>query len=221
MSNAAIRAILTVACVALVGCRSNEKPQARSAAVVPPAADTQPAHASRREIPDQGREYTRLLVEVEGQIRDTPNDPMPYYRRCQYLMILGQYEEGYRAAKTAMGKFTAAQNDLSWMLIDTMDLGSHRVDVHFNMGPDERQPPEIGMTRPLSFRVWTKAPDSSLVRIIDYEVSYFDGEPATTAFGEKTPQMHLNYGIATIEMTYQEIREAAKGLIAELVGKAK
>jgi len=47
------------------------------------------------------------------------------------------------------------------------------------------------------------------------------GEPATAAFGEKTPHMHLNYGIATIEMTYQEIREAAKGLIAELVGMAK
>jgi hypothetical protein len=219
MRKATVCWMSTVLCSALVGCGNNERLSTRPAAVAPPTANTQPAQASGPETPGQDKDYTRLLAEAEARIKQSPDGPMPYYRRCQYLMKLGRYEEGYQAAKTAMAKFTAAQDRLTWMLIDSIDLDSYRIDIHFNMGPDERQPPEMGITRPLSFRVWTKSQTPSLVRIIDYEMSYFDGKPATFAFCEMTPEMHLNYQTRGEEMTYGEIRETARKLIAELVKK--
>jgi tetratricopeptide (TPR) repeat protein len=181
---------------------------------------TSPApQASRPATRAAQQDYVQLLAQAEKQIRETPNRPLPYYRRCQYLMKLKRYEEGYKAAHEAMNKYIAAGDGLAWMLIDTIDLDRFRVDVHFNMGPDERHPPGIGIARPLSFRAWTKGDERRLVDILDFELGYYDGKPTTAAFGRTTGGVHANYGNARINMSYTEIREVAKKLITALYEK--
>lgn len=180
-----------------------------------------PTTRASQSTADGRKDYAQMLAEADKQIRETPGKPLPYYRRCQALMKLKRYEEGYKVAQEAMSKYIAADDRLAWMLIDTIDLDRFRVDVHFNMGPDERNPPAIGIVRPLSFRVWTREGERRLVNIVDFEIGYYDGKPNTAAFGKTIEDRHVNYGLARPEMSYTEIRESARKLIAEMTDKAQ
>ena len=151
------------------------------------------------------------LQALESQIEKTPDDPMLFYRKAQCLMELGKAEEGYRTAKDAMALFIKKGDTLSWLLLEKVELGNIRVDVHFNMGPDERKPPEIGIIRPLSFRVWSK--DGDLLDVIDFELGLFGGKPSTAALGKTEGGMHMNFGMLDVGADYSTIKSRALDLV--------
>lgn len=161
-----------------------------------------------------GEDAAALLAETDAKIAAQPDDPLLHYRRAQYLARLGKHDACYAAAKVAMDKFIAAKTDLAWIMLETLEVKGHQVSVHFNMGDDERQPPEIGIARPLSFRIYEK--DGSAIReVIDFEIGYFGGKPSTAAFGQTTAEGHANLGIADPALPYSKIRTAAIALMDE------
>jgi hypothetical protein len=154
-----------------------------------------------------------LLAKTDAQIKKRPNAPDLHYRRAQLLSQLGKYDESFTAAQTVMGLCIKANNNLAWLLLESIDLGDHQVDVHFNMGPTERRRPDIGIVRPLSFRVWKKAPRPTLVDVVDFELACIGGKPSTAAFGKTTGGAHVNYGMSDPKLPYSKIREQAIELI--------
>jgi len=58
---------------------------------------------------------------------------MLHYRKAQSLMKL-ERRARVRDGSEGDGLFIAAKNDLAWMLLESVDLGAVRVEVHFNMG---------------------------------------------------------------------------------------
>src|SRR5437867_3237804 len=88
------------------------------------------------------KDLAEKLDSLNAQIKQSPDEPMPYYRKAQCLMKMDRREEGFQTAKQAMGVFVKAGNDLSWMMLESVDAGNVKVDVHFNMGRKERTPPE-------------------------------------------------------------------------------
>jgi hypothetical protein len=108
-----------------------------------------------------------------------------------------------------MQLFIEEDNPLSWMLLESIELDDRRIDVHFNMGLEERDPFEFGIIKPLSFRVWSAGDDPQLLEIIDYEIALFDGEPSTAAICKTQGGMHLNFEMLPVNATYEEITSAA------------
>ena len=163
---------------------------------------------------------TNLVAQLQKwneEIKKTPGEPMSYYRKTQCLMGLGKYDEGYQCAKDAMGKFVEKNESLSWMLVEKIDLPNYRVDVHFNMGPDERQPPAMGMIHPISFRVWSKDKDAKLLDIFDYEIGFFDGKPSTAAIGQTKGDTNSDFEIFDPGLKYSEVRAMAIEVIKKNV----
>jgi hypothetical protein len=99
------------------------------------------------------------------------------------------------------------------MLLESVDLDRLQVDVHFNMGPQERNPPKYGIVRPLSFRVWSKGKERSLLAIIDFEIGMSDGKPQTAALGQEFGDAHANFGMLPVDAKYELIRTKAIELI--------
>lgn len=130
-------------------------------------------------------------------------------------MKLGKLEDGYQTAKDAMALFIKKGDDLSWMMLEQIDLGHVRVDVHFNMGPRERRLPDMGIIRPLSFRVRSKEGEADLLEVIDFEIGLFDGKPSTAALGQMTGEGHANFGILDTDSTYTKIRDRLVALVKE------
>ena len=159
------------------------------------------------------KDLAKKLDDLNAQIKKSPDTPMPYYRRAQCLMALGRCEEGYQAAKEAMAVFVKSGAHLSWMLLESIDLERLQVDVHFNMGPQERNPPKYGIVRPLSFRVWSKGKERSLLAIIDFEIGMSDGKPQTAALGQEFGDAHANFGMLPVDAKYELIRTKAIELI--------
>ena len=89
---------------------------------------------------------------------------MTLYRETQALMEEGKLEEGYESAKRAMRQFIAQDDDLFWMLLESIEAGDKRINVHFNMGKHERKMPDDGIVRPLSFQIWSGGDDSDRMR---------------------------------------------------------
>src|SRR5688572_12354668 len=94
------------------------------------------------------------LKEIDKQIAAKPDDPLLHAARPQLLAKAGKCDEAYAAAQLAMKKFIAADKELAWIMLDTLEVDGHMVSVHFNMGADERAPPKLGIVRPISFRVY-------------------------------------------------------------------
>jgi len=166
-------------------------------------------------------DLAKKLDDLNAQIKKSPDTPMPYYRRAQCLMGMGRYEEGYKAAKEAMGVFVKNDSHLAWMLLESIDLDQVRVDVHFNMGPAERKPPEDGIVKPLSFRVWSKGKERALLAIIDFEIGMSGGKPETAALGQEFPNARANFGMLPVDAKYEQIRKRAIELIKERHTKGK
>jgi hypothetical protein len=157
-------------------------------------------------------DLSQKLAQLDAKIKAKPDDPMLYYRKAQCLMGLKKYDEGYDTAKQAMEKFIKAKRDLAWMMLESVDLGNVRVDVHFNMGPQEKIPPDIGIVKPLSFRVWKKE-GRELLGIIDFEIGFLEGKPSTAALGQEVGGSHGNFGMMKTDDPYHVIREKALELI--------
>jgi hypothetical protein len=159
-----------------------------------------------------------LLKETDTKIAAQPDDPLLHYRRAQYLARLKQYDEAYSAANAAMSKFTLAKKELAWLMLEKLEVKGHPVTVHFNMGNDERQPPETGISRPLSFRVFSKE-GTAIVDTFDFEIGHFNGKQLTAAFGQTTSEGHANFGISNPTHPYSKIRQQAIELIGQRVSE--
>ena len=143
------------------------------------------------------------------------SDAMTLAQKAKSLIGNGQFEDGYQTAKDAMTKFTEQGDDLAWLILESIDADDKRIDVHFNMGERERQMPDRGIVRPISFRVWSSEEPLELLRVVDFEISRFAGESLTGAIGESTEEGHVNHGIMDIDSSYEDIRKRA----IELIGK--
>ncbi|KAF0243474.1 MAG: hypothetical protein FD180_3364 [Planctomycetota bacterium] len=143
------------------------------------------------------------LVKIDAQIKKTPDDPAPHHRRAQVLMKLERWDDGYAAAQKSMECSIKKQDALASLLLETIDIGAFRVEVLFNMGSRERKPPDMGIVRPLTFRILK----------IDFELGYMGGTPGTAAFGQMEGKTHKNMGMQKVDMAYKDIRANAIELI--------
>ena len=116
-----------------------------------------------------------------------------------------------------MAQFVAEDNDLAWMLLESITINGRRIDVHFNMGPSEREPPDNGIVKPLSFRVWSTGDDAGILEILDFEIGRFGGASMTAAIGKTDDTGHGNFGILPIDASYVVIRKA----VLDVVNRAK
>ena len=132
---------------------------------------------------------------------------MDLSRKAQALIKEGRYDEGYQMAGEAMKMFEKENNDLAWIMLESIEIGGKRIDVHFNMGERERNFPDDGIVRPLSFRVWSKGDEANLLEVVDFEIGRMDGESLTAAIGEMTNDGHINHGIMQIDSDYETIRK--------------
>ena len=151
--------------------------------------------------------------DTNAQIQDVEKtgsdaNAMTLYGQAQTLMKAGKHEEGHETAKKAMAQFIAEDNDVAWMLLESIPLKDHLINVHFNMGPSEREPPDDGIVKPLSFRVWSTGDDAGILEIIDFEIRRIDGESVTAAIGTTDDSGHANYGILPIDTSYEAIKKA-------------
>src|SRR3990172_1927019 len=138
-------------------------------------------------------ELPRDLDKIEAALKAKPDDPMLHYRKCQALFAKGKEQEAVNHAAVAMEKFKAARKDLAWMLLGSIKTKKHRIDVHYNMGPEERAEKKDGIVRPYSFRVWTAGAEPKPVRIVDFELAYSDGEVLTAPVSEIHGDVHANF----------------------------
>ena len=149
------------------------------------------------------------LEQVEEQIKAKPDDPMLHYRKCQALFAAGKQQEAVDFAKVALDKFIQAENTLAWMLLGSIPTDKYKIDVHYNMGPNERavrQAPRILITRPYSFRVWSLDEPPQLVRFLDFEIIYGGGKPSTAAIGHTEGSMHSNYGMLEMDADFATVK---------------
>ena len=148
-----------------VGCSDSDSPTLPQQETIVDAAsnpDTKPTGEERPQ--DNSNTPTSSPSNAE------PKDAMTLYREAQALMKDGKLATGYETAEKAMAQFIAEDFDLPWMLLESIDAGDKRVDVHFNMGERERDMPDDGIVRPLSFRIWSSGDDSQLLQVIDFEI---------------------------------------------------
>jgi len=134
------------------------------------------------------------LDEVETALRVDPRNPMLHYRKCQALFASGQEQAAIDHAAIAMKHFKAARKELAWMRLGTLLTDNYRIEVHYNMGPQETAEKRDGIVRPYSFRVWTKEPEPRMLRIVDFELAYSKNKVQTAALGEMQGDNHANYG---------------------------
>lgn len=172
--------------------------------------------AALGEEPPKPIDYAAKLAEVDKKIAAQPDDPFWYGARPQLLAKLGKYDEAYAAAQAAMKKFAAADKELAWIMLDTLEVDGHTVGVHFNMGDSERTPPADGIVRPISFRIYAKD-GRSILRRFDFEQGYSQGKPFTGCFGETSAAGHANFGPVDPQLPYSKIRIQAIKLIAQMV----
>lgn len=150
---------------------------------------------------------------TEEQKREAGVKAMELYRQAQTLMGEEKYEEGYAAAQQAMTNFTDAENDLPWMMLETIEREKSHVQVLFNMGEDERNPPADGIIRPLSFRISSSPDVDGPMEVIDFEIARRNGEDSTAALGATTPDGHANMGMMPLNSSYESIRAAVIDLL--------
>jgi hypothetical protein len=163
-------------------------------------------------------DLAKKLDEINDKIEKMPDDPALYYGKTMILMELGRRNEGYETAKQAMAMFIKKNDSLAHVHIERISLGKGYVIVAFNMTASERNPPQTGITNPLSFEVFKKDTDTEMekcVEFIDYEVGMINGKPMSAAFRKQGGKTYLNFDSMDKVATYEDIRQ----LILDLVKK--
>lgn len=159
----------------------------------------------------------RELAKVEGQLKKKPDDPALNTRKAQLLSELKKYDESYAAAKKALECSIKAGDATQSILLETVDLGHALVEIHFNMGDRERRPPEMGIVRPVSFKVFKKGAKGAKgdqIEVIDFELGYIGGKPDTAALGQKQEGGgHANFGTMDPATAFKDVREKALELV--------
>ena len=138
------------------------------------------------------------------------------YRETQALMKEGKLEEGYESAKKAMQQFIAEEDDLFWMLLESIEAGDKRINVHFNMGRNEREMPDDGIFRPLSFHICSGGEDPRFLQKIDFEIGRGDGRSISAALGRTTETGHVGYEYLDADASYETIRQLVIELVTRL-----
>ena len=203
--------VLVVFVLHSIGC-SRETTSPSTPPESPTSAESKSSVASTSEGPPS--QETKSETPPSDAERGT-KDAMTLYREAQALMKEGKREEGHETAQKAMVQFVAEDIDLPWMILESIEAGDKRVDVHFNMGEREREMPDDGIVRPLSFRIWTGGDAPALSQVIDFEIGRSDGESVTAAIGEMTESGHANYGILDVDATYETIRQRVVDLVTQ------
>lgn len=160
-------------------------------------------------------EPMRDLDAIEAALKEAPNDPMLHYRKCQALFAQGKEQEAIDNAAVALAKFRAAGSPLAWMGLGSFTTDRYRIDVNYNMGTEERAEKKDGIVRPYSFRVWKKDGAPKLVRILDFELAYSDGEVLSAAIGETTGDLHANFGILDPKSDFATVKKK----VLEILGR--
>lgn len=171
----------------------------------PDAATVEAPAPASSAVPDAepAAEDSSEPIVPEGDEAEESADALA--QRAQALMAAGQKQEGYETAQAAMRRFEAEGIALVWIILESVDVGDKRIDVHFNMGPKERDPKAEGIIRPLSFRVWTTREDATIVRRLDFEQGRVGGRVITAAIGEQRGSVHGNLGMLETDATYEEV----------------
>ena len=160
-------------------------------------------------------EPLRDLDKIEAALNSAPDDPMLHYRKCQALFAKGKEQGAVDHAAVALAKFKAAGNNLSWMLLGWIKTNGYKIDVHYNMSEHERAEKRDLIVRPYSFRVWTTNTEPKLVRILDFELAYLDGNLLSAAIGEETRNGHANFGIVDPKSDFATIKKKVLEIITK------
>ncbi len=147
------------------------------------------------------------LTKIEADLKSNPDDPTLHYRKCQALFAMGKEQAAIDHAPTALKKFKESNDGLAWLLLGSITTDHYKIDVHYNMGDRERADKKDGIVRPFSFRVWTKDDEPKLVRILDFELAYFEGELISAAIGEQVEDEHANLGIVDPKSNFDAIKK--------------
>lgn len=157
----------------------------------------------------------RDIAKIEAALKSAPNDPMLHYEKCKALFAMGKEQEAIDYASIALTKFKEAKEDLAWMMLGSITTDEYKIDVHYNMGARERAEKKNGILRPYSFRVWTKNADAQLIRILDFELAYFEDELMSAAVGEMIDDGHANLGIVDPKSDFGTIKKKVLAIITK------
>jgi len=156
-----------------------------------------------------------MLDEVNAKIEKAPDDPLLYRAKAVLLMEMDRRDEGYKTAKQAMALSMKNNDSTGWFGLEEIGLGNFSVSVRFNMTATERNPPETGITRPLSFQVFRKN-TGQINGCIEYEVGMIDGNPMSAAFRERGGKTYLNFNSMAKVADYEDVRRIALDLIMKI-----
>lgn len=161
------------------------------------------------------------LKQLDAKIAATPGDARLHFERARCLTELGRYDDGYQSAQKGREVLTDQAQFLKATLLEDIELETMRVEVQFNLGQNERTPPNTGIARPLTFRAWVRGDVRQLVETIDFEMGYVGGRPDTAALGQQQGPIHANFGTLDPKSSYTTIRTKAIELIQQrAVGKS-
>lgn len=147
------------------------------------------------------------LAKIEAELKAKPNDPALHAKKCNALFAQGKEQEAVDYGAKAMAKFKAAKNKQASILLGEIKSKSKRIEVHFNMGPDERSDKPDGIVRPLSFKIMNEGEKPGVSKVLDFELAYINGKALTAAVGITTKQGHGNYGILDTESDFATIKK--------------
>jgi hypothetical protein len=165
---------------------------------------------------DSAAGSSSMLDEINAKIEKTPDDPQLYDAKAVLLMELGRYNEGYDTAKQSKAMHIKANDNVVWLALERIELNNFIVTVGYNMTATERNPPETGITRPLTFHLFMKG-SVPIMEIFDYEVGMIDGKAASAAFRERDGKTFLNFDSAAKVSSYEIIRLIAIELIKAVI----
>ena len=157
------------------------------------------------------------LKELDAKIAAEPGDAKLHFEKVRHLMELERYDEGYQSAVRGRQLLGEREPFLRSTPLESIELEAMRIEVRLNLGRSERTLPNIGIVRPLTFRVWARGDVDELIETIDFEIGYVDGEPNTAALGQQQGQIHANFGALDPDSTYTAVRSKAIELIRRRV----
>lgn len=160
------------------------------------------------------------LAKVDAEIKKKPDDVKSHTLRAQLLAKLARFDEAGEEGLKTVPLYEKAKDATAFFVLETIDLGNVIVEVRVNMGPRERKPPDMGIVRPIAFRVMSKDAKGAAkdeLRTINYELAYMGGEPDPGGLGEEKPGGgHSLYAMLKKEDKFASIRDKALELVKKM-----
>jgi hypothetical protein len=147
-----------------------------------------------------------------------PDNLMMLVRISQALCAAGKPDEGFALAEATKVKARRKGPPLAWFFLDSFVHGDLLITAQYSLRPAELNPPEIAITRPITFRIAKKnGKRGEILDQVDFEIAYFRGEAMSAALGKTTPEGHSNYGTLPVDSKYTTIRGKLIELLPTLV----